>query len=166
MPFTSRPRHAFALIALALLSACADQREDIAGLPSGAADGLYPQVVVSGAMARSTELRLSLLRKPGGVRLGSYQGELSYDASALRFESATLPDGIDGVASLASPGRIRFVGTALDGVGEVPLLTVRFARTGEVKAASFGAVFEEVTAASDLSDLTATVQGTLLTHLK
>jgi hypothetical protein len=154
------------LVGVLVLSGCADRREDIAGLPSGAADGLYPQVIVSGAMARSTELRLSLLRKPAGVRLGSYQGELSYDATALRFESATLPDGIDGVASLAAPGRIRFVGTALDGVGEVPLLTVRFARTGEVRATAFGAVFEEVTAASDLSDLTGSVQGTLLTHLK
>jgi hypothetical protein len=144
---------------LVVLGACADAREDIAGIPPGAADGLYPQVVVGGTASSTTQVSVSLLRKPSGLRLGSYQGELTYDPAVLRFERANLPEGVDGVAAVTSPGHIRFVGAALDGLGEVPLVTLRFARTGSVKPASFGTVFEEVTAASDLADLTAQVQG-------
>jgi hypothetical protein len=160
MILTTRLLVRTAMLALAsALTACADTRSDIAGIPSGAADGLYPQLLVSGASASTTEVSLSLLRKPTGVRLGSYQGELTYDPSVLRFEGATLPEGVDGAASAITPGHVRFVGSALDGLGASPLLTLRFSRTGAVTAASFGTAFEEVTDAADLTDLTASVQG-------
>jgi hypothetical protein len=149
-------RLAAVLVLSASISACADGADPLAGIPRGAADGLYPQVIVAGPNAAVTEVRISLLRKPAGTLLGSYQGELSFDASALRVQAATLPSGIDGVAELSAPGHLRFVGTALDGVGEVPLVTVRFERIGQVRPESFGVLMEEVTA-SDLSDVTAQV---------
>jgi hypothetical protein len=145
-----------AAAAALVLAACADQRDPIAGIPSGAADGLYPQVVIAGATSSTTEVRVSLLRKPSGTRLGSYQGELTYDATALRFERASLPEGIDGVVESAGAGRIRFLGTALDGVGDLPLVTVRFSRTGQVQPTGFAVRMEEVTTA-DLTDVTAQV---------
>jgi hypothetical protein len=141
---------------LAVLAACSDHPDSIAGIPSGAADGLYPQVIIAGSAAPSTEVRLSLLRKPAGTRLGSYQGVLIYDPAVLRFESASLPEGVDGAASAITPGQVRFVGSALDGVGEVPLMTARFSRTGPVDPGAFGVQVEEVTAL-DLSDVTAQV---------
>jgi hypothetical protein len=136
---------------------CADQRDSIAGIPPGAANGLYPQLLVSGATSASTQVQVSMLSKPAGVRLGSYQGELSYDAAVLRFESASVPQGVDGVIHLMAPGRVRFVGTSLDGVSQLPLVVLRFTRTGQVDPSRFGISFEEVTAAEDLSDLTARV---------
>jgi hypothetical protein len=151
-----RPAALAFVLVLAAASACADQRENIAGIPPGAADGLYPQLVIAGPTASATEVRVSLLRKPAGTRLGSFQGELTYDAASLRFERATLPSGVDGVADAAAPGRIRFVGTALDGVGETALVELRFTRIGQVRPESFGVVFEEVTAA-DLTELTGQV---------
>jgi hypothetical protein len=151
-------RAASILLAL-LLAACTDAPENVSGIPDGAANGLYPQIVVTGSRSANPELRLALLRKPEGVRLGSYQGELSYDAAVLTFVAADLPEGVDGVAQLVAPGRIRFVGTALDGVGEAPLLSLRFARTGELKAEGFSVAFEDVSASEDLSDLTGTVYG-------
>ena len=154
-----RNKAVLGLALAATLTGCLDGPGEIAGIPHGAADGLYPQLIVSGAGSASTEIRVSLLSKPAGVRLGSYQGELSYDAVSLRFEGAVLPEGVEGVAHVVAPGRIRFVGTALDGVGQIPLAVLHFTRTGRVDVNRLGISFEEVAAAEDLSDLTAEVSG-------
>jgi hypothetical protein len=140
------------------MNSCSDDRQNIAGIPAGAADGLYPQLVVSSQRGGTVELSLSLLRKPAGTRLGSYQGELTYDPVVLTFASSALPTGVDGLAQLVSPGKVRFVGTALDGIGDMPLMTLHFTRKGEVKASSFAVVFEDVSSAVDLSDLTPAVR--------
>jgi hypothetical protein len=155
----SLTRRASVVLAALALAACADANDPIAGIPQGAADGLYPQILVTASRGGTAELRLSLLRKPAGVLLGSYQGELGYDPAVLTFAGASLPPGVDGVASLIEPGRVRFVGTTLDGVGEAPLLTLSFARRGEMKAGGFTVTFEDVSASTDLSDLTGTVHG-------
>jgi hypothetical protein len=148
------------LLLLALLAlGCSDA--DVAGLPAGAADGLHPQIQVVGGAARSGELRVWLLRKPSGTRLGSYQGELTYDAASLRVVGSRFPDGADGVVNAAAPGRMRFVGTALDGVGEEPLLVVRFERRGAIVPEALGVTFEEVTAATDLADLSGALRAEL-----
>jgi hypothetical protein len=47
-------RTAAVLFLLSALSGCADQRDPIAGIPDGAADGLYPQMVIAGAAAAIT----------------------------------------------------------------------------------------------------------------
>ncbi len=142
------------LVAAALaLAACTDSADSLAGIPRGAADGLYPQIAVSGP-ASSSEVKLSLLRKPAGVRLGSYQGELRYDPAVLTLERWSLPAGTEGVVNDETAGKIRFVASAVEGVGEVPLLSLRFTRRGSVDAKSFAVSFEEVSAAEDFSDLT------------
>ncbi len=142
------------LVAVVLaLGACTDSADSVAGIPRGAADGLYPQIVVSGP-ASSSDVKLSLLRKPAGVRLGSYQGELSYDPAVLTLERWSLPAGTEGVVNDEAAGKIRFVASAVEGVGEVPLLSLRFTRRGPVSSSSFAVSFEEVSAAEDFSDLT------------
>jgi hypothetical protein len=135
------------------LGACSDQADSVAGIPRGAADGLYPQIAVSGP-ASSSEVKLSLLRKPAGVRLGSYQGELSYDPAVLTLERWSLPAGTEGVVNDETVGKVRFVASAVEGVGEVPLVTLHFARRGPVSSKSFAVSFEEVSAADDFSDMT------------
>ena len=137
-----------------VLGACADSDESVAGIPRGAADGLYPQIVVSGSASSTAEVSLSLLRKPRGVRLGSYQGELTYDPAALTLQRWSLPAGIEGVVNAEAAGRIRFVGTAVEGVDDVPLLNLRFERRGEIDRRRFAVTFEEVSAAADFTDLT------------
>jgi hypothetical protein len=135
------------------LGACSDKGDSVAGIPRGAADGLYPQIVVSGS-TESAELNLSLLRKPAGVRLGSYQGELSYDPAVLTLERWSLPAGAEGSVNDETAGKVRFVASAVEGVGEVPLLSLRFTRRGAVSSKSFGISFEEVSGADDFADLT------------
>ncbi|HEX8363251.1 MAG TPA: hypothetical protein VF613_24240, partial [Longimicrobium sp.] len=104
------------------LGACSDKGDSVAGIPRGAADGLYPQIVVNGSGESTAELNLSLLRKPAGVRLGSYQGELSYDPAVLTLARWSLPAGAEGSVNGETAGKIRFVASAVEGVGEVPLL--------------------------------------------
>ncbi|CAA9351075.1 MAG: hypothetical protein AVDCRST_MAG68-3688 [uncultured Gemmatimonadetes bacterium] len=157
---TPRLRAARLLLAASVLAlgACTDKGDSVAGIPRGAADGLYPQIVVSGA-ASTADLKLSLLRKPAGVMLGSYQGELSYDPAVLTLEQSSLPAGVEGVVNDEVAGKVRFVASAVEGVGEVPLLSIRFARRGAVDSKSFAVSFEEVSAAEDFTDLTPLVYG-------
>jgi hypothetical protein len=159
-------RTVLAFLAAVSAAGCLNDGDPIAGIPTGAANGLYPQIVISGSRATSAELRLSLLRKPEGVLLGSFQGELRFDPQALVFRAAQLPRGVEGVAALIAPGKVRFVGTALDGVGEVPLLVVQFSRIGPLRTASVEADFEDISAV-DLSDLTPALhQGTPLVSIR
>jgi hypothetical protein len=145
------------------LAACSDAKNDRDGaLPTDAGAGLYPSMSVSTSHG-TTQADLSLRQVPGGTRFGSYQGEVLFDPNLLTFQAATLPAGVEGAANLAAPGRIRFVGMALDGTAGAPLLTLRFASKGAVAKEAFQVNFEEVTQADDFTDLTALVKsGTLL----
>lgn len=158
---SSRKRAARILVVASVLAlgACSDKGDSVAGIPRGAADGLYPQIVVNGSGESTAELNLSLLRKPAGVRLGSYQGELSYDPAVLTLERWSLPAGAEGSVNDEVAGKVRFVASAVEGVGEVPLLSLRFTRRGAVTSKSFSISFEEVSGADDFADLTPLVYG-------
>src|SRR5688572_28438607 len=91
-----RLRRCILLAAASFALGCDDAAST--GLPAGAADGLYPHLTVAGASAELVEVRLSLLRRPEEVRLGSFQGELTFDATALAVMGASFPAGTEGVA--------------------------------------------------------------------
>lgn len=165
MRMTRRPfsvlRLSLAAAATALaLAGCRDAGPGSAKLPTDAGEGLYPSIAVSTSRGTATA-QLSLRQVPGGLTFASYQGELTYDPQALEFQGADLPAGVDGAANLAAPGRVRFVGAAVDGTAGAPLLTLRFAAKGQVSAGSFHVAFEEVTG-DDYTDLTAQVKGDLI----
>ena len=113
-------------------------------------------LIVEKAVA-GVKAELALRQIPGGLTFASYQGEVVFDPAVLTLQDATLPDGVDGVANLVSPGHIRFAATALDGTVGAPLLRMSFAASGEVKREAFSVSFEEVTD-GDFSDLTGQVQ--------
>jgi hypothetical protein len=123
--------------------------------------GLYPSLSVT-ASKTGTVANLSLTQVPTSVELGSYQGELNYDASALTFVEATFPEQVSGAAFEVSAGKLRFVGTARGTLGNAPLLTLRFRPGGEITRGRVSVEFEEVTAAGDLADLTGRVKNGML----
>jgi hypothetical protein len=155
-------RLTLAVAAAVALAACTDASSDNGGLPTDAGEGLYPSISVSSSRG-TAQVDLALRQVPGGVRFASYQGEVTFDPQVLTFQSASLPEGVDGAANEAAPGHIRFSGAALDGTVGAPVLQMRFATKGKITRESFAVTFEEVTADGDFADLTAQVKtGALL----
>src|SRR5687767_5448583 len=155
-------RLSLAAVAAIALAACTDASSDNGGLPTDAGEGLYPSISVSTSRG-TAQVDLALRQVPGGVRFASYQGEVTFDPQVLTFQSAELPEGVDGAAHQTSPGHIRFSGAALDGTVGAPVLRMRFAAKGKLTRESFAVTFEEVTADGDFADLTAQVKaGALL----
>jgi hypothetical protein len=147
--------------AIVSLAACTDAKSNGKGLPTDASTGLYPQMTVTTSKG-TAQAELGLRQVPGGISLGSYQGELVYNPQVLTLQSAELPAGVIGDANEVSPGHVRFAGSALDGVTGSSVLKLRFAVKGTVVRESFSATFEEVTDATEFADITAQVKnGTL-----
>ena len=146
-------------IAMLLAAACSDATAPVAndGLPSNLDRGIYPLVNVASETGSSAQVELYLKRVKVDDRLASFQGEMTYDAAALELEHTDLPPGIVGSTNETSPGHVRFAGAALDGVGDVPVLALRFTRRGEIGQQSFGVKVEEVAGATGFTDLTSAV---------
>lgn len=156
-------RRAAPLLAFALLVGCADANNTGEGaLPTLTESGLYPVLSAQPPAAEGQSLvTLSLKQVPGGIELASVQGEVEYDATTLRLGRAIMPEGVEGDAFEVSPGRIRFVGTMVQGVTEAPLLQLELSGREAPVALTremFTVRFEEVTGGADLADLTSTVR--------
>jgi hypothetical protein len=154
-------RLATPLLALVLVLGCADAgpNSGTGPLPTLTDPGFYPLLSAAPGAAGESVVSLSLKQVPGGIELASVQGEVEYDAAKLKLARVVLPGGIEGDAFEVSPGRVRFVGTMMDGVTEAPLLDLVFTgRTADLKREMFTVRFEEVTGGADFDDLTATVR--------
>jgi hypothetical protein len=163
-------RLATPLLAFALVLGCADAGPNSGEgiLPTLTEPGFYPLLSAQSGDEGESVVTLSLKQVPGGIELASVQGEIEYDAAQLQLARAVLPAGIEGDAFEVGPGRVRFVGTMVEGVTEAPLLNLVF--TGRDKAAAprremFTVRFEEVTGGADFDDLTATVRSDRLLFL-
>jgi hypothetical protein len=152
-------RMALLLALPAVIASCSDATAPVSesGLPGNLDRGIYPLVNVVSQTSSTAQVELYLKRVPADVRLASYQGELTYDAAALTLEHTDLPPGLIGSTNEVSPGHVRFAGAALDGVGDVPVLALRFARRGELGAQSFNVKVEEVAGTEGFADLTSQV---------
>jgi hypothetical protein len=149
-------RLALLLSCAAVLASCSDATVPVQddGLPAGLDRGIYPLVSVVSETQQAAQVELYLKRVPADVRLASYQGELTYDPAVLSLEHTDLPPGLIGSTNEVSPGHVHFAGAALDGVGDVPVLALRFTRHGAVDARSFGVKVEEVAGTDGFTDLT------------
>jgi hypothetical protein len=159
---------AIPMAAAVLLAACSDATAPSPdnGLPRNLDRGVYPLVTVASQSANAAQVELYLKRVPAAIKLSSFQGELTYDPAVLALEHTDLPPGIIGSTNEATPGHVRFAGAALDGVGDVPVLALRFTRRGEIRRESFGVKVEEITDSEGFADLTAQVSaGTPFFHV-
>jgi hypothetical protein len=157
-PLARRARIALPCAAL-LLGACRDATAPrTEGLPRGLEAGIYPLVRLVAESQSSAQVELYLKRVRTADALSSYQGELTYDPAILTLDHTDLPPGLTGTTYQTAPGRIRFAAAALEGVGDVPLLALRFTRTGQISAATFQVAVEEVTGPG-FTDLSAQAAG-------
>ncbi len=164
MRFRTLFRHAAPLLAFTFVLACSDAGDPNSGngaLPTLTEPGFYALLSARTPSAEESVVTLSLKQVPGGIELASVQGEIMYDASVLQLVRASLPEGVEGDTEEVSPGRVRFVGTLVQGAAEPPLLTLEFRGRDKPVAPTremFSVRFEEVTGGADLNDLTSTVR--------
>lgn len=164
-------RNAVPLLAVAALLGCTD-----AGSPSGDSvlptlteAGFYPLLSSQSSQDDGHVVTLSLKQVPGGIELASVQGEITYDAALLQLSRATLPQGVEGDAEEVSPGRVRFVGTMMEGATEPLLLQLELRGRNKpvtLTREMFVVQIEEVTGGADLADLTGTVRADRLLFVK
>ncbi|HET6763057.1 MAG TPA: hypothetical protein VFH27_05275 [Longimicrobiaceae bacterium] len=143
-----------------LLGACSDATAPAveSGLPRGLSRGIYPLVSVVAETQTSAQVELFLKRVQTADALASYQGELTYDAAILTLDHTDLPPGLVGTTFESTPGHVRFAAASLEGVGDVPVLTLRFTRRGQITPATFQVKVEEV-AGRDFTDLSSQIAG-------
>ena len=162
-PFASRWRAATAAVVVfaAVAVACSDMTtpEDGGGMPDDLVADIYPLISVPVETPSATQVDLYLKRVQVADDVASYQGELTYDTDVLTLDHTDLPAGMIGETNEVSPGRVRFAGASLDGVGEAPILTLRFTRKGTIRRETFGVTFEEVGGAGTYASLLSRVSG-------
>ncbi|HEX2092061.1 MAG TPA: hypothetical protein VHG28_06645 [Longimicrobiaceae bacterium] len=115
--------------------------------------GIHPVVVLAGGSGNTADVQLHLRRVQVESGIASYQGEFTYNVRSLTLRSAELPRGIAGAWNETAPGKIRFAGAALEGVGDRPVLVLHFDTRGAIGAADFGVKIEEVVGSSDFRSL-------------
>lgn len=147
-------RRSTALLLGVALAACDGQpvAPQTANPLAGMGPGIHPVLVVAPAEG-GAQVELHLRKVQVEAQVASYQGELRYDAGAMRLSGAQLPPGVVGAWNEVQPGRVRFAAVAPSGVGEGPVLTLRFAAAAQPGRESFGLMMEEVVA-HDFADLT------------
>jgi|GEM_PF-1726522 len=149
----------FALIALVSTGACRDAvepgRANGGDSLNGLARGLHPVLVVADNGPITTYVDVRLKRERNTSRIASFQAELAYDTTQLGLVGGDFAPSVAGAWHELSPGRVRFAGAAEDGMGDVPLVTLRFANKQIVERRTFELGFQELVEANDFRDLTA-----------
>lgn len=140
-------------VSFGLLAGCKDavgsQEPDVL---AGLDPGIHPVMVVASQSGNTATLELHLKRVKVDASIASFQGELSYDASAMKLTGAELPQGIMGSWNETAPGTVRFAGAALEGIGDRAVLVLRFTGKG-VRAESFRVMMEEIVSAAGFENL-------------
>lgn len=154
----SRSRLVAVLLGLGLVAGCKDtvqpQEPDVL---EGLRPGIHPIVVVASRAGASARVELQLRRVQVDAKVSSYQGELQYDTRVMKLEGAELPTGIMGAWNETAPGKVRFAGATLEGMGDGAVLTLRFTTTGAIRAEGFKVRMEEIVASSDFQNLSTKV---------
>lgn len=153
------------VVALSFLvfSACQDEvvRPDQGALPEEIASlppGIHPIVSIPGletaVVGSSITLRVHLHSVDIEDEVASYQGVFVYEPDVLEIQTGSFPDGILGAWNQIEPGRIRFAGAVLEGIGTRPILELRGRLKRMPAKDDFFVQIEEVVAAEKLVVMT------------
>ncbi|HYW13736.1 MAG TPA: hypothetical protein VE871_17370 [Longimicrobium sp.] len=110
--------------------------------------GIHPTLVVSEPAAGQARVELVLRRVEMAEQIASYQGEITYDRASMQLRRAEVPAGITGLFNEVSPGRIRFAGVKVDGLGAGGVLVLHVTPTRPLAAEHFRVTITEVAATS------------------
>ena len=148
-------------LALLALGACKDRtvapsatRPELQGLGPGIHPVLSIPDLASSAAGQTLQVSLHLEGVQIDKPVSSYQGEFRFDPDALSVVSGSFPKGILGAWNEIEPGRIRFAGVAMDGLGETAALGLTVQAKRPLQATDFHVAMEEVTSVEGFTDLT------------
>jgi hypothetical protein len=111
-----------AATAVALLTAASHGR--------AAAQASAPAVRVLASVAADsgggTRVELRLARAAATPPVGSFVGEVTFDAAAFTLAGGSVPRGLTVAWNAVALGCVRFAGASLEGFGDDPVLVLRF----------------------------------------
>lgn len=142
-------------LTLGTLLGCGDLLGADRGAPVVEEPGIYPTLVVAEQGNGVIRVELMLRRVQMAEDIAAYQGEITYDRARMELSAARVPAEITGLWNETGPGRIRFAGVKLDGVGESSVLVLEVATSADLTADDFTVTLSEISAVESLSDVTA-----------
>lgn len=116
--------------------------------------GIHPVLVVTPEAGEQARVELRLRRVEVASEVASYQGELVFDREQMTLRGAEVPTGIMGAWNEVEPGRIRFAGARIDGVGNGAVLVLRVTPKGALEPEAFQVRLTELTEVGSFTDLT------------
>jgi hypothetical protein len=119
--------------------------------------GIHPTLVVTPLPSGESRVELVLRRVDVTEQVASVQGEITYDVTRMRLQAAEVPQGIAGAWNEVAPGRIRFAGLKVDGLGDGPVFTLRVQASAPLAAEAFSVTLSELIEAATFGDMTARV---------
>jgi hypothetical protein len=148
-----------AVLLLALAPAACDLKPAVAPVVetdplAGLGPGIHPVLVVAERGPESTRVELYLKRVQVSAEVASFQGELRYPAGSMKPAAVEFAPGTAGAWNEAAPGRLRFAAAAPGGVGDGPVLTLRFTGQSALTRESFTLAMEEVVARDGFANVT------------
>lgn len=145
----------FALaLGLGLLAGCENAvQPQEASVLEGLAPGIHPIVVLTSRAGNAATVELHLKRVGVDARIASFQGELEFATERLTLAGAELSPGVMGAWNESAPGKVRFAGAAMEGLGEGAVLRLRFTAKGAVEGDAFQVKVEELVSSADFQDL-------------
>lgn len=146
-----------AMLLVLVAAACSEAQGKGSPVEPALGQGIHPVLVVTPLEAGESRVELVLRRVDVAEQVGSVQGELTYDAARMRLRSAEIPQGIMGAWNEVSPGRIRFAGLKVDGLGDGAVLALRVEASAPLAAEAFSVTLSELTEAATLGNITARV---------
>lgn len=157
-------RAAMALVLPLFVLACQDEMTAPGGLSDlpaelqGLEAGIHPVLSIPGlaqaGAGQLLEINLHFREVDVDQPVSSYQGEFIFDPGALKIVEGSFPDGLLGAWNEVEPGRIRFAGVKLDGLGEGVALTLLVETQRALSPGDFRIDMEEIVASEGFTDIT------------
>ena len=97
-------------------------------------------------------IHLKAVKLQGGI--ASYQGELRFDPDVMSVIGGRVPEGLMGVWHEVEPGRVRFAGVSMEGIGDEAVLVLEVESERVLRSTDFEGVVEEVVSTEEFTEVT------------
>lgn len=111
-----------------------------------------PDMDPTGGGVTHLRIHLKAVELPAGI--ASYQGELRFDPDVISVLGGRVPEGLMGVWHEVEPGRVRFAGVSMEGIGDEAVLVLELESERALRSTDFEGVVEEVVSTEEFTEVT------------